>query len=440
MITASFFVNGRWTLFLGTAACILLVAFGIQFIPMTTAVDPKTLPITSHLAKQLQVHVQALASPDLKGRKPGTPGNRAAADYIAARFREIGLESLPSLGGYGQRITPELGDNLIGVRPAATPNAAAPWLLIGAHFDHLGGNYLGADDNASAVAILIETARTFPSLTHHHTLFVAFNAEEPPYIRTSLMGSQHFVDHLPREIGSVSRLQAVIIMDLMGGVHWEPLQDVIFAAGGEKSPGLYRRLQEAAGREALGVRRQANAPLSHQPSAISHAPSPLTVLPLGMHLIEEIPLVGQVSFSDYDAFRNASVPFLFLSAGRTPRYHQPTDLPDTLHYERMASTVGWFQDLVRQIDQDREPYRFEANRVEFADEVASLRPLVSLAADWNTRIPRTSPLSLARLRLDDRWLKQLDSAAPTADDLKRLEKISIRLQCLVADFYGCFLI
>ena len=448
-------MNGRWTLFLGTAACILLVAFGIQFIPMTTAVDPKTLPITSHLAKQLQVHVQALASPDLNGRKPGTPGNRAAADYIAARFREIGLESLPSLGGYGQRITPELGDNLIGVRPAATPNAAAPWLLIGAHFDHLGGNYLGADDNASAVAILIETARTFPSLTQHHTLFVAFNAEEPPYIRTSLMGSQHFVDHLPREIGSVSRLQAVIIMDLMGGVHWEPLQDVIFAAGGEKSPGLYRRVKESVNREASGVKREmersgrlTDSPARTDVASLTrdavrpltpHA-SRLTVLPVGMHLIEEIPLVGQVSFSDYDAFRNASVPFLFLSAGRTPRYHQPTDLPDTLHYERMASTVGWFQDLVRQIDQDREPYRFEANRVEFADEVASLRPLVSLAADWNTRIPRTSPLSLARLRLDDRWLKQLDSAAPTSEDLKRLEKISIRLQCLVADFYGCFLI
>jgi len=429
-------VNGRWTHFLGTAAYILLVAFGIQFIPMTTAVDPKTLPITSHLAKQLQVHVQALASPDLNGRKPGTPGNRKAADYIAARFREIGLESLPSLGGYGQRLAGELGDNLIGVRPAATPNAAAPWLLIGAHFDHLGGNYLGADDNASAVAILIETARTFPSLTHHHTLFVAFNAEEPPYIRTSLMGSQHFVDHLPREIGSVSRLQAVIIMDLMGGVHWAPLQEVIFAAGAEKSPGLYRRVKEASSEASL-VNREANPLIPDASRFTLHA---LRILPVGMHLIEEIPLVGQVSFSDYDAFRNASVPFLFLSAGRTPRYHQPTDLPDTLHYERMASTVGWFQDLVRQIDQDREPYRFEANRVEFADEVASLRPLVSLAADWNTRIPRTSPLSLARLRLDERWLKQLDSAAPTAENLKRLEKISIRLQCLVADFYGCFLI
>ena len=433
-------------LLVGTAALLMLVPLADRLSAMatSTAIDPQTLPITSHLAARLRSHVDYLASPALRGRKPGTPGNRMAAEYIAARFREADLEPLPSLGGYGQQISPQLGDNLIGVRRALSaghPSHQPPrWILIGAHYDHLGGTYLGADDNASAIAILIETARSLPRLANHPVLFMAFNAEEPPFIRTPLMGSQFFVDHLPVEIGTPSRLQAVIIMDLMGGVHWEPLRDVIFAAGAEKSPGLYRRVKEAAAREALGVRRQANAPLSHQPSAISHAPSPLTVLPLGMHLIEEIPLVGQVSFSDYDAFRNASVPFLFLSTGRTPRYHQPTDLPDTLHYERMAWTVGWFQRLVTQMDQDTEPYPFEATRVELADEAASLRPFVSLAAEWATRIPGTSPLSLARMKLDDRWLRTLDVTAPMSGALKRLERISIRLQCLLADFPACFLI
>src|SRR2546427_12145465 len=83
---------------------------------------------------------------------------------------------------------------------------------------------------------------------------MAFNAEEPPYIRTPLMGSQFFVDHLPVEIGTPSRLQAVIVMDLMGGGHWEPLRDVIFAAGAEKSPGLYGRVEEVC-REASLLKR-----------------------------------------------------------------------------------------------------------------------------------------------------------------------------------------
>jgi len=397
----------------------ITVAESLSTMTASTAIDPRTLLVTSELANRLRIHVEYLAGPELKGRKPGTPGNRAAADYIAARFRELGLEALSSMGGYGQRISPALGDNLIGVRHGANPDSASPWLLIGAHYDHLGGQYLGADDNASAVAILLETARTLPRLPHHHLLFVAFNAEEPPYIRTPSMGSQYFVDHLPPEIGSPSHLQTAIIMDLMGGVHWEPLRDVVFAAGAEKSLGLYQRV---------------NATPPTPP------PSPLTVLTLGLHLVEEIPLIGQVSFSDYDSFRNASVPFLFLSSGRTPRYHQTSDLPDTLHYERMAATVRWLANLGERMDQDSAPYEFQANRIEFADEVATLRALVAQAAKRDTGIPGTSSLSLWRLEQDDKWLKGLDLAAPTPEAVKRLERISIRLQCLLADFPACFLV
>ena len=401
------------------------------------AIDPTTLAVTSELAKRLRTHVEYLAGPKLSGRKPGTPGNRAAADYIAARFGEVGLVALPSVGSYGQQISPALGDNLIGLRPGTSPDSAAPWLLIGAHYDHLGGQYLGADDNASAVAILLETARILPRLPHHHLLFVAFNAEEPPFIRTPNMGSQYFVDHLPQEIGSPSHLHTAIIMDLMGGVHWEPLRDVVFAAGSEKSPGLARRLKEMT--QASGARLEArgqNLPVS----PIAHSPLPLAVLPLGLHLVEEIPVIGQVSFSDYDSFRNASVPFLFLSSGRTPRYHQPSDLPDTLHYERMAATVKWLANLAERMDQDTAPYEFQANRIEFAGEVTTLRPLVAQAAKWETGIPGTSSLSHWKLEQDDKWLEGLDLTAPTPEALRRLERISIRLQCLLADFPLCFLI
>jgi hypothetical protein len=417
-----------------TAGAILAV---VATVSSMAAVDPKILAVTSELAKSLQAHVQYLASPALMGRKPGTPGNRAAADYIQARFREIGLAALPSLGGYGQQLPDGLGDNLIGLRPATAPPAAAPYLLIGAHYDHLGEAYLGADDNASAVAILIEVARRLPSLPRHHVLFMAFNAEEPPYIRTPRMGSQHFTDHLPPEIGAPTAFQAVIIMDIMGGVHWEPLRDAIFAAGAEKSPELYRRLKETSGvlNDECGMMNveQRNSSFSTQHSALS-------ILPVGMHLVEEIPLIGQVSFSDYDAFRNRSVPFLFLSSGRTPRYHQPSDLPDTLHYERMAATVGWLQSLIMLLDQDRGPYRFEPDRIEFTDEATTLQPLVEKAAEWETRIPGTSLISLWRLKRDRDWLARLNPAAPTQDDLTRLERLSIRMQCLLADFPACFLL
>lgn len=414
----------------------LLLACFILYGLAMAAVDPKSLPVVSDLAKRLKAHVDRLAGPELAGRKPGTLGHRKAAAYIEAQFREAGLVPLASLHGYRQPVSATLGDNLLGVHPSTPHHPAPRWILIGAHYDHLGGRYLGADDNASGVAILIETARTLPSLQAHRVLFAAFNTEEPPYIRTSLMGSQHFAGHLPPEIGVLSNMQAAIIMDLMGGAHWAPLQETVFAAGAEKSPALYTRLKQASRHEVRDARPEA---IDSSPSPLVPSHAPLTVLPVGLHLVEEIPLLGQVAFSDYDAFRNAGVPFLFLSAGRTPRYHQPSDLPDTLHYERMAATVGWLKAFLHLIDQDREPYEFDADRLVFADEVASLRPLISLAANEQSKIPGTSALSLWKLKRDVEWLERVNPDKPSEGDIARLERVSIRLQCLLADFPGCFL-
>lgn len=399
-----------------------------------SAIDPRTLTATSDLAKRLRAHVEFLASPALKGRKPGSPGNEAAARYLTKQFQELGLRPFPSLEGYGQSLPAGLGENILGYRPARD-GSTERWLLIGAHYDHLGESmgrvYAGADDNASAVAILLETARDLPALSRYPVVFAAFNAEEPPYIRTAMMGSQYFVSHLPAEIATPARFQAVVIMDLMGGVHWEPLREVIFAAGAEKSEGLSAALQDVR-REALGVRGEEKG-LRLTPDALR-----LTVVPVGMHLIEEIPMAGRVSFSDYDAFRNASVPFLFLSAGRTPRYHDPSDLADTLHYERMAATVRWLQRLAARLDRDPAPYRFEAEREDLRNDIARLQPFIMQAADWRSRIPGSSVLSVMRFKADVRWLERLDPAAVTPDDVRRLERSCLRMQCLLADFYGCF--
>lgn len=378
------------------------------------AVDPRVLPVTTASAQRLHTHVSYLASPKLAGRQPGTPGNRQAAEYIDAQFRAIGLQPLPSLGGYRQAISARMGDNVIGFIPPADNAGSARWIVIGAHYDHLGYPFLGADDNASSVAILIETARhlTLPS-KQHGIIFVAFNSEESPYFGTAEMGSQFLFHHLPPEVGGTHNIHAVIIMDLMGGVQWAPLKDAIFATGAEKSPELYRRLTQTLA-------------------------SSLKVFPVGIHLVEEIPDHGHKAFSDYDVFRNHRIPFLFLSAGRTPRYHTPGDVASTLNYERMAATVEWLRRLIGLIAQDEAPYSFDSRRVEFADEVASFRGIVEQAIHEETRIPGTSRWSLKKLKQDAEWLREVDGSAPTPQRLDRLERISIRVQCLMADYSGCF--
>ncbi len=384
-------------------------------------IHPSSLLVTSDCAHRLQRHVEYLASPDLEGRKPGTQGHEAAAQYIIHHLEQSGVEPLPSLMSYRQRISPEIGDNVIGVRRAQSPSPIERWLLLGAHYDHLGISggqiYAGADDNGGAVAILLEVAKSLPPLQHYSIAFVAFNAEEPPYM---LMGSQFFMDHLPDEINRAENFQAIVIMELMGGVHWSPLQQTVFAAGAEHSPGLYRHVKNC--------------------EVLKQDGQELHMKPLGLHCIEEIPILGRTPFSDYDAFRNASVPFLFLSAGRTPRYHQPTDLPDTLHYERMALTTQWLQNLFHQIDEDHQPYEFFPNALAFTDDVNTLQPLISLAGNPQTCIPKTSLASRLKLQADEKWLNSLNLDKAGSNDISRLERASLRIQGLLADFPASFLL
>ena len=62
------------------------------------------------------------------------------------------------------------------------------------------------------------------------------------------------------------------------------------------------------------------------------------------------------------------------------------------------------------------------------------------AADEATQIPGTSALSLWKMRQDLDWIQRLDASNPGSEDIRRLERLSIRMQCLLADFSGCFLI
>ena len=107
------------------------------YVIAMAALDPTRFAPTTVLARRLQTHVQFLASADLQGRKPGTPGHRKAADYIVTEFQEAGLQPLASLNGYRQTVSQELGDNLIGIRSASQSHEAG-WILMGAHYDHLG--------------------------------------------------------------------------------------------------------------------------------------------------------------------------------------------------------------------------------------------------------------------------------------------------------------
>lgn len=105
------------------------------------------------------------------------------ASYLEDRFKEIGLKTL---------FQSFLVDENEYKNVIATLNPQyEKRLIIGAHYD-VCGDFQGADDNASAVAGLIQTAKQLYEIKNLLPIridFVCFTLEEPPYYGTENMGS-----------------------------------------------------------------------------------------------------------------------------------------------------------------------------------------------------------------------------------------------------------
>lgn len=110
--------------------------------------------------------------------------------YLEDRFKDIGLET------YFQNY---VVDNNEYKNVIATLNPQyEKRLIIGAHYD-VCGNFQGADDNASAVAGLIQTAKQLYAIKDILPIridFVCFTLEEPPYFGTQNMGSYVYAKYL----------------------------------------------------------------------------------------------------------------------------------------------------------------------------------------------------------------------------------------------------
>src|SRR5581483_6821372 len=122
---------------------------------------------------ELKAHVYRLASPEFLGRRG--PGADRAAEHIAATFKRIGLapafgdsysQPIPWLLASGPNKPPGfVGRNVGAMIAGSDPQLRDEWIVLSAHYDHLGQQgdklYPGADDNASGVAMLIEVAEHF---------------------------------------------------------------------------------------------------------------------------------------------------------------------------------------------------------------------------------------------------------------------------------------
>lgn len=288
-------------------------------------------PVPGISPQQLQEHIRFLADPQRAGRQE--EGKADARDYIVRHFQQFGLKPLfdgswlqtvPGPKPIADQPAGPDGHNIGGFVLGSDPTLKHEWIIINAHYDHLGirrgAIYPGADDNASGVAMLLEVARRVAAAPLQRSVaFVAFDFEE-----SMLWGSRWFVSHSPLELQKVQLcLTADMIGRSLGGLGLE----TVFVMGAEHS----RRVRDAL--RAVPV------------------PAGLEIAQLGADMVG--------TRSDYGPFRDERVPFLFFSTGEHPDYHTPRDTPDRINYENAARISNLILGIARNVGNGDESPQWE---------------------------------------------------------------------------------
>jgi aminopeptidase YwaD len=213
--------------------------------------------------------------------------------------------------------------NVIGLLEGNDPMLKNEYLLIGAHYDHLGFGgqgsgsrvpdtvaiHNGADDNASGTAMVIELAGKLSADRKNlkrSIIFVSFSAEE-----MGLIGSKYFVDHCPVDL---KKIKAMFNFDMVG--RFDPEKNSISVSGTGTSA------------ESDSILRKYESNISFK---VTHSPD-------------------GYGPSDHAAFYAANIPVFFFTTGVHMDYHTPLDDADKLNYEKEKEIGDFSVNVIKDID------------------------------------------------------------------------------------------
>jgi len=306
--------------------------------------------------------VTVLASDSLQGRRTGTTYEKMAAEYLATRFKEMGL--LPKgTNEYFQEFTftdktdphqkiefinkgddgSVSGTNVIGY----IDNNADNTVVIGAHFDHLGMGgegslyrgeepaiHNGADDNASGVAVVMDLIKDLKNTnTNNNYLFIFFSAEE-----IGLLGSNYFVKNPTIDLEKVNYM---INMDMVG------------------------RLNEE---KAIAISGVGTSPIFSQTIFANNTDFKVTEKESG------------IGPSDHTSFYLADLPVLHFFTGQHEDYHRPGDDSEKLNYEGMESISQYIMAIITDLDDDPK-LEFRKTKNE-SEETPSFKVTLGVVPDY----------------------------------------------------------
>jgi hypothetical protein len=301
----------------------------------------KKVSETQKTVERLHKHVQQLTV-TIGERSVRLPENLAkTAAYIESFYRDLGLAVKEEPYGYQDFTVANIIANLdFGAGPGNR-------YLLGAHYDSVWGT-VGADDNASAIAVQLETARQLRELQGKKKMdlvvkFVSFALEEPPVFGTSRMGSKI---HAKKAKKAKEKLDGMLCLEMVGYTCHRPgCQSYPFPLMFMDYPeegnfiGIVGNLSSRGLTTSIYKAFQKNQKL----------PAIKLTVPLGGWAMPSIRLSDHASFWDqgYKAVMITDSAFY-----RNPHYHQPSDTIDTLDFQFMAelveSLVIFFEDVGRQ--------------------------------------------------------------------------------------------
>jgi hypothetical protein len=278
------------------------------------------------LRMELAADVQKIAGEIGERNLVHYPALNAAAEFIEKSFAEAGLQ--PRRDSY--EVHGKACHNIEVEIPGTSPRI----VLVGAHYDSVIGAP-GANDNGSGVAAVLALARRFAGKPTNKTLrFVAFTNEEPPYFQTAQMGSLVYAGHCRARHDPID---AMISLETIGYFSDAPKSQTY------PSPGLgafYPTIGNFIGfignvRSRTLVRRTIAAFRGS-----GKLPSEGAALPA---------FISGVGWSDQWSFWQQGYPAVMVTDTapfRYPYYHQASDTPDKLDYDRFALVVSGMRQVI----------------------------------------------------------------------------------------------
>lgn len=273
--------------------------------------------------ENVKKYVETLASKEFDGRATGTEGNIKAANYIKQHLDSLKIP-------YKEQEFSVRGKNTKNIIGYLIPKniKSEKIIVIGAHFDHLGTNYPGADDNGSGTAGLMAIATALNKYKHklNNTVLLQFYSGE----EQGLLGSKYYTEHplFPENNPDINKHFAMINLDMIGYLRKNYMSNENVTSYKNYKEWIVFNYRASIDLKSI---------VSELSSKYSFAKNISGYRPGG---------------SDHAPFYNKGIPVVFLHTGSHANYHKPSDTPDKLNYDGLVNVSKLALEILVRADKD----------------------------------------------------------------------------------------